>query len=31
VVVGTMARGRKVMVAFGLGILVSTVVTLWLR
>jgi len=31
VVVGTMARGRKVLVAFSLGVLVSAVVTLWLR
>jgi mannose/fructose/N-acetylgalactosamine-specific phosphotransferase system component IIC len=31
VVVGTMARGREVLFAFGIGILVSTMVTLWLR
>ncbi len=31
VVVGTMARGRKVLVAFGIGVFVSAVVTLWLR
>lgn len=31
VVVGTMARGREVLLAFGVGILVSTIVTLWLR
>lgn len=31
VVVGTMARGRVVMIAFGVGVLVSTITTLWLR
>lgn len=31
VVVGTMARGRKIVGAFAAGILVSTVITLWLR
>lgn len=31
IVVGTMARGRGVVFAFGVGILVSTMVTLWLR
>ena len=31
VVVGTMARGRKVLVAFGLGVVLSALVTVWLR
>jgi hypothetical protein len=31
VVIGTMARGRAVMIAFGVGVLISTITTLWLR
>jgi mannose/fructose/N-acetylgalactosamine-specific phosphotransferase system component IIC len=31
VVIGTMARGRVVVIVFGFGVRISTVVTLWLR